>query len=281
VSNVTGNITSKVLHIRPEPSGSSADDMDARLASASLQVSTCGDVYRGLSRLCLSGPDDLRAVIVCVDGLVAADFEFFAIASRMYRGVPVYVYGRQRSTSQIARAIEVGAAEQVTEDIIAGLAARVFRPTPQPAIQEPGPRPGTPAVSAPPPVPTEPPEAPRRDSDIVERSTGIVREGPLEESDHQASGGVEPDDAADATPVPVPWLRHHERPVRRGPGRREPTAAEQSASEAATPTRRLPTAPLLTDEELQALMGDDIAAIAPDVRTSASADDSDRGEDLP
>jgi hypothetical protein len=255
--------------------------MDARLASASLQVSTCGDVYRGLSRLCLSGPDDLRAVIVCVDGLVAADFEFFAIASRMYRGVPVYVYGRQRATSQIARAIELGAIEQVTEDIIAGLAARLFRPTPQPAVYEPVPRPDTPPVSAPAPVSTAPPEALRRDADTVDRSTTIMPEEPLEGSDHQASGGVEADDAAGATPVPVPWLRHDERPVRRGPGRREPTAAEQSASEAAAPAPRSPTAPLLTDEELQALMGDDIAAIAPDVRTSASADDSDRGEDLP
>lgn len=281
MSNVTGNITSKVLHIRPEPSGPSPDDMDARLASASLQVSPCGDVYRGLSRLCLTGPDDLRAVIVCVDGLVAADFEFFAIASRMYSGVPVYVYGCQRATSQIARAIELGAAEQVTEVIIAGLAARVFRPTPQPAVHEPVPRPGTPAVSAPPLVPAEPPEAPRSDADAVEWSTTSVPEEPLDESDHQASEGVEPDDATGAAPARVPWLRHDERPVRRGPGRLEPTAPEQSASEAAAPARRSPTAPLLTDEELQALMGDDIAAIAPDVRTSSSADDSDRGEDLP
>jgi len=92
---------------------------------------------------------------------------------------------------------------------------------------------------------------------------------------------VEPDDATDAPPVPVPWLRHHERPVRRGPGRQEPEAGEQSASEAAAPARRSPTTPLLTEEELQALIGDDIAAIAPDVRTSSSAEDADRGEDRP
>lgn len=281
MSNVTGNITSKVLHIRPEPPVPAADDMDARLASASLQVSICGDVYRGLSRLCLTGPEDLLAVIVCLDGLMAADFEFFTIVSRMYRGVPIYVYARQGSPLRVSRAIELGAAEPVTEDVIAGLVARTFRPSPQPVLQEPVSPPGAREVSTLAPRSPEPPAAPERDTDIRDRSAAAVPDEPMEQSDHLAPEGLGPDDTADAQPVPVPWLRHHERPVRQGPGRQEPEATEQSASKAAVPARRSPTIPLLTDEELQALIGDDIAAIAPDLRTSASAEDSDRGEDRP
>lgn len=268
-SGIVNDTATKILHIRPEPATATVvGDMDTLLAAAFLDVDSCGDVYRGLARLGRSESDAPHAVIVCVDGLGAAEMEFFSLISRVRRGVNVYVYayphGGERSSTRVARAIELGATGQATEDVIRRLAETVTQPTVRADLEDVPADDRSPTqtfvetTAAPLPIAKSP------DAEALEESAPVVAHEPLGAGPDQLDADEEPadNDALDG-PVRVPWLRYNDGPDRAAPRRREPLAADPAITGPAT-SPSAPRRPLITDEELQALLGDDIAAIAPD-----------------
>jgi len=230
VVEASNSLRHAVLHIRSGPASGVPIDpslypLDAVLASVSLDVDLCGDVYRGLARLLDADSTSTRAIVVRLDDLSPSELEFFSIVARLRRSVPVYVYGQPRSSALIAKAIELGAAGIATAETLRGLANRA-----QAAAT-----PKCPVVDT---VPRQPPPSttvtlPKDDA-----------ERPVEESA--------------AEPARVPWLRYSDRPVRGAPTDRESTA-EVTTARSRTPVRAAAVEPLLTEAELQALMDDDFA----------------------
>ncbi len=268
-SGIMNDPTTKILHIRPERAAEAAvGKMDALLVAAASDVDSCSDVYRGLARSGHSGPDAPRAVIVCVDGLGAAEMEFFHLFSRLRRGVKVYVYasphGGERSTSRMARAIELGATGLATEDVIRRLAKTVSHPAARADIRNAPNDDRSPAQTSAESTPAPPPIAKSPDTDALEESVPVVtEEPPVAHPDELEADKAAADDDTLEGPVRVPWLRYNDGPSRVAPRRRGPPAADPAVIEPA-PSRSAPRRPLITSEELQALLGDDIAAIAPD-----------------
>ncbi len=88
----------------------------------------------------------------------------------------------------------------------------------------------------------------------VESSTPIVDDNP----DDDADGNVDSSGGAGR----VPWLRYDNVPVRKAPSRKGPVdSPRQNTGASSPPSLR---EPLLSEEELRALIGDDVAAIGPD-----------------
>ncbi|UCC30433.1 MAG: hypothetical protein JSU86_19810 [Phycisphaerales bacterium] len=252
--------------------------MDKMLASTSLHVEECGDLYRGLARLCRDDWEAPRAVVVCVDGLGKAEMEFFSIISRTRPRTYVYVYGDERAASLIATAIELGAAGKATDDVILNLAATATQPSTESPTEAP-PRVVTPeepavgaSVSA--AAPKDGPSSPPRADDfatavssepLVTAPAEPVPSAPAESSPKPADkpgDGQRAEEVASEGSVRVPWRRYKGGPVRKGPQERKSPPDDPDTTEHAKP-RVSSHEPLLTDEELQALIGDDIAAIAP------------------
>jgi len=188
-------------------------------------------VYRGLALLLRPSSDPPQAAIVCLDGLGAAEFEFFAIVSKLRRDLKVYVYAAARYKSRIARAIELGAKGPVTREVLAELAGGSPVPmtveTPARASERVTDKPESPVI---PPAPSDLPR--------------IDKEGAR-------------------NPARVPWLRYGDRPARVAPPHREPPPKALNPNPQ-TPTPPCSYEPLLTEEELRALMSDDVAAIVGD-----------------
>jgi hypothetical protein len=281
VSVEPGIVSTRVLHIRPElRTGDSAEAITAALAHEEISIEAFTDVFRGLSRLLRTRADRIRAVLVCVDGVAASEFEFFAIANRLRPLVPVYVYGNPRAAARISRAIEFGASGPVTDELIAGLALSAAHPPVRPTtVSEPAVvTSNEEAVAGVAPMESEGLDATAEDQPdgiVGEPERGAVRKGqPPAVMDDSA------DDEAMTSPVRVPWLRDEDRPVRRGPGGSSPAVDDQREADSKI-GRRSPSEPLLTEQELQALVGDDIASIAPDFRISSAPDSTDDVGDLP
>lgn len=255
----------KVLHIRPAPGDErTASDFDALLATTHLHVETCEDVYRGLARLCRPDLDPLGAVFVRVDVLQPAEFEFFTLASRVRQSVPVYVYSQRPSETSIAEAIQLGATGEANSETIHSLASG---------------GPGLPPAFAPPGdlLGVEFDEAAQHPTDDPVEAT------PPEQQELRPADG-EIGESAEPAPMPsrarVPWLHYADRPKRAGPPLREPPDSGRNAPEDQT-SRPVSHEPLLTEAELQALLGDDIAAIAPAEDDDQGAKDEARREDGP
>lgn len=246
MADAAQHTTVKILHIRPDSfSQRQTGNWDTRLAATPLDVEACGDVYRGLARLGGSPPGAFRAVLVSMHCVGELEMEFFAIASRVDPAVPVFVYGNDLSQRRLERAIERGAAGPATDELLTSLAHET-------AATETPSDPASPATPAPP---------------SVNRS---VAASPSDE------GGLHAvDDDELIAPARVPWRRPRTASTRVKPPGERPTDAPAQPSR--TPSRSL-DGPLLTEEELQALLGDDIAAIAPQPRpTERTPEAPDRG----
>ncbi len=284
-----------VLHIRSDSTAGialSAPDgpsMDARLTIAGLDADTCDDVYRGLARLCKGDDVPTRMVVVSVDELAPAEFEFFTILSRIRRNVSIYVYSRNKSDARTTRAIEHGAIGEATDEVLRMLgaamrAAGVTERAPNRCVDQPSenaPREreavktdrSSPAQDGADVAPVAPaPDPPSTHGD----------DATPEPPEPMAPGDGRPD-VDTAEPARVPWLRYADEPVRRAPPPRRSAPSPPSEAPAPLPIGRTVPAesalepdsfePLLTDEELEALMGDDIAAIAPDESSALRGDD--------
>lgn len=204
------------------------------LGTLGANVHSFPDVYRGLAKICSDRSPDPKAVIVCVDDLVASELEFFSILARLRRDLPVYVYGHDRSKSRMARAMEFGATAEATESLLRALAAS---PAPKP---EPAPEPKPEPEPAPEPEPVVLDDTDTHDE--VGALEGEARFDRLPET-------------TEAAPVRVPWLRYTAAPGRKAPPR---DTGSVQATDHDKPGDTAPESfqPLLTEEELQALLGD-------------------------
>jgi len=227
--------------------------MDALLRSAGPTVDGSDNVYDALARLCAAEATSYRAAVVSMDCVGASEMEFFTLVSRMRKDLAVYVYGGSRHEERIATAIEFGATGRATEDALRTLAVDT-EPSMTIATDHPAP-----------PDPLQPPDEP-----LPVVVTDEFEEEEEESSDDWTTDAedeateVEGTDAGDQ-PIRVPWLQYSDGPSRKAPRRGAPVVPpageEASAQKMNAPFD--PHAPLLTDAELQALIGEDIATIAP------------------
>lgn len=265
MANSTLNLHREVLHVRSGPPHQ-VEAVDGYLAAASLDADVCGDVYRALARLCRNASNAPRAVIVCVDGLGPPELEFFSLLSRARPDLPVYVYGDQRSESRIAKAIGLGAQGRATEEVIRSISTR--EPAP------PAPAPGDQVEALPRPT----------TSDTAPLATPSIDESPIQHQGATVQDDYGDDDEVDGGAIEgsvrVPWLRYGDKPARTAPKPPTPTAHDAPSAEQ-EPSVSEAHQPLLTDEELQALIGDDISAIAPDGPDADPCDEPGGGEVAP
>lgn len=213
-----------------------------------LETQWCGDVYRGLALLLRPTSDSPQAAIVCLDGLGTPEFEFFSIISKLRRDLKVYVYAAAHSESRIAKAVELGATGPVTREAVAELTCG-------------------------PPVPMTVEHHVLTSERVTDKPVSpVFPPAPTEPS------RIDEQDAP--KPARVPWLRYGDRPARVAPSHREPPPQPPNPNSQA-PTPPPSYEPLLTEEELRALMSDDIAAIVADEPEPRWPDDDACDRDIP
>lgn len=271
----TTKTTTRVLHIRQAaPDIGPVAGLDSRLTAAGVRVETRSDVYGGLAGICRRGAEPVNVIVVRVDDLTAAEMEFFSIVSRLFPSTRVYVYGRERSAGKVTQACELGADSELTARVIGELTSsgRAIDRTPvatSPVISEPPPVIERIETSPVPPEPlprpaTEAHDQPAQvhedevDNDGIKDQSGPVDEAMDEEAAEDQSGAAR-----------VPWLRYKDQPSRGALARRPPSPKD---SEDAAISSHGSAEPLLTEEELQALLGDDVSAIAPRARKGPARD---------
>lgn len=278
-----------ILHVRTGPSRQ-VQALAARLTDRSLVVDVCDDVYRALARLGRAEADTPTVVFICMDDLLPMELEFFKFAKRLNGDLQIYVYGSNGPRDRMTTAIELGADGVVTEDLLDELAGQPVQP---PIVESEsdsasgGARdedenvtsdsvpPAEPAsgdsVSRPEPLAApsvdpvgrvEPPPALRIDEESA-RATGELAQdeghaGPADieydEPTSDEAGDVEDeDDEESMRPVRVPWLRYDQAPPRDPPDA-APRPKPWRPPPPAQPDR---SRPLLTEEEVRALMGED------------------------
>ncbi len=226
------------------------------LETLPLDVHPCPDVYRGLARLCSTRSPTPRAVLVCMDATGAPELEFFSILSRLQRDLPLYVYGHERSKPRMGRAIELGAVGEVTESLLRALAIAPV-PSPEPVADD-----RTDAREEPDSTLVVTPPIPLKPSATLEVSTP-----PKQDSFMQGADQDRARDESQAAPVRVPWLRYENAPAREAPSpKNEPVhrAPPDEPDDAPASSYQ----PLLTEEELRALIGNDLAAPGDDQQSS-------------
>lgn len=252
MADTSNTLRHRVLHIRPQTPASSAAGQRCYPfgelpAGLPLETLWCGEVYRGLALLLRPSSDPPQTVIVCLDGLGAAEFEFFSIVSRLRRDLKVYVYAAAHSQSRIARAVELGATGPVTRELLAELRGGLRISMTEEALLRASERVTEKLVSA------------------VIAQHGHLRQGRM---DHATPPSPPPEppciDEDDARkPARVPWLRYDDGPARVAPPHPEvPPQVLNPNLQTPIPPRSYE--PLLTEEELRALMSDNIAAIVGD-----------------
>ncbi len=278
-----------IIHIHNSKSNRDSSHITAVsewIAALDAEVTVCDDVYRGLARLLRDGASTARAVLVCVDDLRTSDFEFFRLVARHRRDIPVYVYGADRGSPRWANALKSGATGELTRAVIESLGSDSCKRT----APEDRPFAATQAASI-----------PREVSAISGQDTGepVERSGVVPKRDADEIELV-PDESSEQT-VRVPWATHADRPVRRGPGRNNVAddastrvGATRPQSHETTEARRhegvekrnngaglgdrVPSRdafePLLTAEELEALMNDDLDVMSPDEREMLTGGDA-------
>jgi hypothetical protein len=280
-----------------------------RLSDAGLKVRDVGDVYRALARLGRAQEAPPVAVVVCMDDLAASEIEFFSLVRRIHRGLAVYVYATDGARERAARAIALGATGELTDEAFAALGE--WEPTAYTAPPT-NPPPDAPSSGVPRRIDRpddnalhetriDPPEsdasrAVRRDMPDDDGDSDPWIE-PIDDDDDEIapprtdrSGGdetrepsVEPqpvrpsaasdEDGESALPAAArfPWRRYEDGPRRTPPTRRSPATAGESNADGPDRSDRT-CEPLLTDEELRALIGDHSAP-------AESDDDLPRGDD--
>jgi hypothetical protein len=282
----SNNLIPTVIHVRNTQARQvrlGSGDVDRWVAEAGLEVQVCDDVYRGLARIIRTRDNRLRAVVVCVDDLRTDEFEFFTLIARYRRDVSVYVYGGDRVSSRVTRAMELGATGEATEAVIRALKTETHQGTETDSHE------ATLPGQAPPRSHEEVGRAlhadPNEAGECVEEETAPVRD---------ESANVEHEESSDG--VRVPWLRYGSRPARRGPESRgangspadlpyanapktSPDAMPspqpspwKGEGDIATPSPQpsarmgeggLAYEPLLTEAELEALMNEDFDQFDP------------------
>ncbi len=230
-------------------------------------LETCPDVYRGLARLGRAGPADFDAVVVDLKTCGPLEMEFFAIARRLLADLPIYVVGGSDSDGRIESAVRLGATGRFDPEQ-ANLRTRDPFATPSTEFDERFTEETRTAEMFDEPrlfpsdsihqetvKDTEPTQD--RFPDRRDLAGTPFSEGNGSRTDHatdlEPEEGAEPllSDHDSEEPVRVPWLQYADAPQRIAPQRIPP------APDDARPVRRPSSEPLLTPEELRALLEDD------------------------
>lgn len=267
-----------------------ADSIESLLLSSPLHVDHCGDVYRGLARLGQSGSEAYDIAIIGVDGFSPVELEFFSIVALRYPHISVYVYSRHSSRVRLDRAIELGAAGLASAELIRSIVdtqtttaptqkniQNENAQTPQQLIAGETPHEHTEEtsveISTPQNITPQDiviPEIPVVEDEVYEEQEESFE---LEDVEPQSESQDEP-----TAPARVPWNRYRDTPARQAPhpkSMHQPTQTHKTINDnpQLTPRRSIDE-PLLTEEELEALLGDDISAIVPNERDALVPDDS-------
>ena len=282
VPDVSNNLPSRVLHIRSSPcSAPMTDPLAALSAGSSPEVDTCSHVYLGLARALADENESIHTVVVCLDDLTKDEFELFTILGQRRRDVRLYVYSQAPGDDRVARAIALGATAQLTEQIVDQLSqAGATIVTPEHHRREP-------VDAAAKRTATDEPATGQPASESLGRAEQPpkIEELPIVQERETAPPPVtnSAHDGAGETPdrPRVPWQSYENKPERQKPSSPSERAQPQPPMRAAPakdefdpspPTRKRSYEPLLSSEEMQALMSDDISAIAPEPRESSSDD---------
>ena len=196
-----------------------------RIEQADCTIDYCPDVYRALAGMGRLQP---AAVIVAIDWLPESEFEFFRILHRRWRELPAFVLGADRSRSKIERAIEAGATGVLTEEALTRCLADFHR-----APSE--------ATTGPPPMPATSPseQTPNKKPDAFAPADNVFDTENASEKKRR---------------VRVPWVRYS------GGPQRVPPPGGPSAPPPRLGASCEEDAPLLSPEEIEALLGDDTAS---------------------
>ncbi len=247
-----------VVHVVERPTEASAE-FDRSIARVGLQPDVVETVYGAMARLARPGDVPVRAVLVCVDALEAAELEFFTLAARRYPDVPLYVYGQSVEGQRRQRALALGAQLEVTADRLgSALGALVHRggvevsPEPVHAAVEDA------DASSEPTEETTPAEEPvTSDGEVPQALVAGSLEDPTP-SEASAASQTRP---TDPSGVPTPWQPATGRPRRIPPGAKGRPPRNEGADVAAdrrstpSPDRPMPK-PLLSRQEVDALLAE-------------------------
>ncbi len=249
-----------VLHICME-SAPVVDPVAKRLTSDLCPVEHCGDVYAGLARLGRRDRATPAAVVVCVDGLGRSEMEFFRLVATMRARVSVYVYGSPRYAANVDDALSCGADGVLDDGILRSLANRRYGAElgdSAPVVGR-----GRQAMAEPAANLDEPRVTPSIARPSDEEPDVADEFDQPEPAAPSADGSTDESEANSDSQARVPWRRYARTPQRTPPAK-PPAKPAQKQEGARAPDRVKPHAPLLTEDELDALFCDDVSAIAPD-----------------
>lgn len=298
------------------------------LMAANPRVRRCGDVYRALALLLQRRANgkgfaqEVRAVVVCVDGVHDTEMEFFRLLRAARPAVRLLPYSAWGNDDGVARALSAGAHGPATEPEVRKLLTVPEAP-PAPTAEPGSTAPPSHQDTAPAPKPLEdyspsggrgsfPQEPVAAVDHVLEVNAAALLEDasdsgtvfhafrddsethgqtslpmpPAGDDENPAEYAEAPEIEESAVPPEegtaaprVPWLRYNDQPVRMGPGARTApqapvrSAAENGAAPGEAPPVKPPAspgaarpggyAPLLSDEELRALLEDDVSALTP------------------
>ncbi len=283
---------SRILHIAER---SEWECNGERVGDGTLGRDACGDVYTGLARLMGDTDRSIRAVIISADEVGTEGDEFVRLVRRHRPDVEVMVRTRPERRTDGQSAVAAGAmvfsefrlrqlAERLQEEV-------VRRPSfAAPPVEARRRVPETPEQEAERDTFSDPAKIFRLREDSAPHGTSrldpLTEEFEAEESveAEAPSSAAEPTSAESTSPARVPWVRYNDSPVRRKPpGGQTPDGSERSeapetggqpankteaqSSDAITDAapqqvgpavvHEDPFGPLLTAEELNALMSDD------------------------
>lgn len=235
----------RVLWVQSEVADAGSDGAAGRLeralADANATVERVRDVYHALATLLTDGIDRC-AVFVNVDNLEPEEFEFFWIVARRKEMPPVYVVGAGDAADAMRRAVQLGAAGHATAELMRTVLVE----------QVPGREAPAPGDSA--------PDGADRESSVG--GTATITSEPegepassLDEPLDRGEGAVSDDAGEGAPELRVPWRDYEDHPGRQAPTRRPP----EDTADRAQPEEQGESVhePLLTQEELRALIGTD------------------------
>ncbi len=258
--NADGRIRRRVLHVA-EAAGPFSAAVEQAVASADAELVTVPDVYRALAGLLRPPGEGYDAVVVCLDGMEVAEGEFFSLVARLPASISMMVYGRAGHPDLLAEALARGGVEVRDAAAVPAMIERRSG-TARAAAVQPTSSPEVPVTPTPPAATPEPPA--RVDGRVAAPVDVTTR--PQVEPERPAEDALEPPDEPEPEPIseaepsdeptelpsepdgapPVPWAPPAQRPQRRAPA---PATSE--------PVNRAEEGeqPLLTEEELRALLG--------------------------
>ncbi|MFQ5462660.1 MAG: hypothetical protein ACE5E5_08545 [Phycisphaerae bacterium] len=233
----------------------------------------CENIYRALARLCRPDGATIETVVVALDALQPEEFEFFTLARRFRPDVRILVHAHDDARHLIRMATDRGAAGELTEDILPTLRKCSESPdASQPAQPQDAPHTTT--------TTTEPTRNARPDADPG-GPEGVLTQEPDLDLDPPTVGKADstqdvPEQEYSA-PVRVPWSRRQDAPQRIRPNADSSTHPAEEASEAEpeppAADSEASSEPLLTQEELAALISDEPDTLPPtDYRRSSDSE---------